>query len=301
MAPCPAPEQIMHDLDWCRTSQPIAGHKPCAPPAPDAVTVERVASIWHQRSSHRLGHYYEMLWQALLETQQHIELLACDFQLNAQGKTLGALDFLFWDCQRHCYTHLEVAMKFYLLTGATDNPMNWIGPNAKDRLGRKLDHMRHSQTQLLSEPDRKTLLNQLLIEPPSPALNQHNLERQLMMQGWLFTPLRNNASPTSVNHSHTGLWCRLSELPALAAQLPDRLVWLPKFYWIAGARGTVSGDTDEWRESIPEHPISIDTDTIARWHQAHPRAHLYQYGAGQDQQRLFIVPDNWPERNHADF
>ncbi|WP_015045594.1 DUF1853 family protein [Simiduia agarivorans] len=282
----------MRDLHWCRTSEPLVGQRPCASPTSDEALIARVEAIWRQRTSHRLGHYYEMLWQVLIESHQSTTLLACDFQLNRQGKTLGALDFLLWDSASKRYTHLEVAIKFYLLAGSASNPMDWIGPNAKDRLGRKLDHMRHAQSRLLAHADTRALLNQDLITPPYPALTQDNLDARIMMQGWLFTPAL-NAQPH--HHTHTGHWCRLSELAALAAQLPEQLLWLPKFYWIAGAPETKFDAAGHAKGKIPETPVVIDKSSIADWHRAHPRAHLYEYSTASGQQRLFIVPDSWPE------
>lgn len=261
--------------------------------------VNRVQAIWQQRSSHRLGHYYEMLWQALIESTPATDLLACDFQLNAEGKTLGALDFLLWDSNNQRYTHLEVAVKFYLLAGNYDDPMAWIGPNAKDRLGRKLQHMRQTQSQLLAGANARDLLNKTLIKPPLPALDNDNLETQLMIQGWLFTQA---AAETSVTHSHMGHWCRLSALPALCAFLPDNLLWLPKYHWISGARPEASAvQQSSSVNTIPLSPMAIKTQTVSHWHYQHPGAHLYQYTQDNKVQRLFIVPDSWPSPDHADF
>ncbi len=72
--------------------------------------------------------------------------------------------------------HLEVAVKFYLGTAPFDDPYRWFGTNTQDQLGKKVDHLKQHQTQLLLQHPEQVKFS---ID-----------ERQCFIKGRLFYPLK---------------------------------------------------------------------------------------------------------------
>lgn len=293
MTACPPIEQILCDLNWCCTSTPIAGSKPGVCRQPDAPMAARVQQLWRERKSHRLGHYYELLWAALMQPASATSPLLCDFQLNLGGRTLGALDFLRWDEQSGRYTHLEVAIKFYLLTGDASDSFAWVGPNAVDKLGRKLHYMQHHQSRLLFQPGAMALVNDHLAKQRAPLLSPHNLSTQMLMQGWLFTTYEYNNNQLALGDKrHRGHWLRHSQFLSqlVAQQIPAPIYWLPKHYWIGACQWKHVSFNRE-AENLPSQPVALDVKNLEAWLGRFPGSHMVQAGS----LRLLIVPDHWPQ------
>lgn len=129
--------------------------------------------------SPRLGIYYEQLWRFVFEHHPGFELLAHDQQIQHQGKTLGAMDFLVR--YRHQVFHIETAVKFYLAEQHAPEPEQWLGPNCNDRLHTKLQRMNSHQLALSKHPAAQTWLHSLDIAPASIHTRQ-------IIQGFLFEP-----------------------------------------------------------------------------------------------------------------
>lgn len=81
--------------------------------------------------------------------------------------TIGEIDFLLESPTARA--HLEIAVKFYLGV-ETAGEIHWIGPGLRDRLDRKLQHLRQHQL------------------PVSRALDLEPLERYFWVKGVLFHP-----------------------------------------------------------------------------------------------------------------
>lgn len=123
----------------------------------------------------RLGFWYQHLCLEHFQSHPNYQLIAEEVQLNHDGRTLGAIDFIVELFHQHTlkntFEHWEVAIKFYLLFDGL-----WFGPNSKDRLDLKLSHMLQHQLPMSQHPNFKQQF-------PSLA----NIKPKLFMQGRLYT------------------------------------------------------------------------------------------------------------------
>jgi hypothetical protein len=91
--------------------------------------------------SRRLGLYFEALWTFFLLHDAQLELIGHNIPIRSDERTLGELDVVYRDTDSGTYTHLELAVKFYLNTQTsvcTTEPSDFLGPNCRDRLDKKL-------------------------------------------------------------------------------------------------------------------------------------------------------------------
>lgn len=149
----------------------------------------------------RLGFRFEQLWQTALNLS-HIEHYA-NTQIIQHGKTLGELDLLL-PVTDHTL-HIELALKFYL--GVEDD---WIGPNRRDLLSRKIAHTFEHQLPLASRPTAQDQIKELC---PIPVTSYP------IMRGCLFAPAHGlNAAPLpeEIAPDHwSGYWCPVNHLDCL--------------------------------------------------------------------------------------
>lgn len=154
----------------------------------------------------RLGFRFEQLWQTALDLS-HTEHYA-NTQITQNGKTLGELDLLI-PFANHSI-HIELALKFYL--GVEDD---WIGPNRRDLLSRKIAHTLEHQLPLASRPAAQERIQQLC---PMPVTSYP------IMRGCLFAPAHGVQAaplPKEIATDHwSGYWCPV-----------DRSDCLPEGHW----------------------------------------------------------------------
>lgn len=233
------------------------------------------------QGSHRLGHYYERLWQFALRAAPDIELLTANLPIRQGGHTLGELDLLLRDADG--VHHLELACKLYLgpECAPAEDANNWLGPASEDRLGLKLAHLSDHQLPLSSSPAGRSALLPLSSTPAQAAC---------WLGGYLFYPWHGGSiSPTVSAREHLrGRWLHQRDWPLL---LDSSLDWqpLPRSRWLAPSR---ISQAQKWSA----------TD-LAQWHaQLAPHAPaqlLIRLQPGEDgdwheQERLFLVSDQWP-------
>ncbi|MCG3864636.1 MULTISPECIES: DUF1853 family protein [unclassified Photobacterium] len=162
--------------------------------------------------NHRLGFYYQWLWQQWIVHHPDYELLEEEVQLHWNQKTVGSIDFLVKNLLSNEIEHWEVAIKFYL---AFEN--HWPGPNAKDNLDKKTARMIDHQL-TLSEHDA---FNAKFDEQPT--------QRRLIMQGRLFHawPDPQQGSTININpNANTGLWCYQSDAVHLVLKALTKKQWI---------------------------------------------------------------------------
>lgn len=104
--------------------------------------VELLAS----QKDRRLGKYFETLWLFWLKHYPRYEMVENNVQINIEGETLGEIDFILFDKVEKKTVHWELAIKFYLGEGDTCNMCNWHGPNRRDRLDKKVEHLLNRQS-----------------------------------------------------------------------------------------------------------------------------------------------------------
>lgn len=235
-----------------------------------------------QRKSTRLGLYFEALWLFYWQNHRQALIHAHNFQIEERGRTLGALDFIIE--QERTVTHIEAAVKFYLLHG--DNPNlfhNWIGPNASDTLEKKLSHLQSHQLPLLHQAATRQKLNELSLPPAG-------IHQRLILKGMLFIPQHVTLEKyPAFAHHQCNLWFHLSRLQPLDG--PDRYVIIPRNRWLGP---TVH---HKWYQPLSfsqlKRALQLQIGTNG---QARMVAQLQQSAAGnwKEIRRFCVVEDYWP-------
>lgn len=248
--------QVVRDLAWCCTSPPLLATLPESDAHIHVNTNIRRDLDWlaqldrnpeplllhlAQVKSTRLGIYYESLWHYYWQQHPEAQLLAHNLPLQKPkndkdpGQTLGAFDFLVK--MNDQYWHIENAVKFYL--GVAENSQapgrwqQWIGPNCKDRLDIKLEHLRQHQLPLSQHPLAQPLLHQLTGE-------DQVWHRALCLQGYLFypallPPATRISQPPASNPRHArGTWWHLKDF--LRETQQGYSLALPRERWLSVAQ-----------------------------------------------------------------
>lgn len=247
--------------------------------APD----ELLAWLAH-KPVHRLGLYYERLWQFALHAAPDVDVVAANLPIRQNGQTLGELDLLLRDDEGE--HHLELAVKFYL--GPSDgngcDAARWLGPGSHDRLDLKLTHLAQHQLPLSSRREARSVLHDVQMNATTAAF---------WLSGYLFQPWPQGCTPPNdANPAHLrGQWLHRRDWAAFAARHANAC-WqpLPRLAWLAPARMNArerwSGEAfQQWLDALP----------------AQAGAHLLvrleedQAGAWQEVERVFLVSDQWPE------
>ncbi|OEF24025.1 DUF1853 family protein [Vibrio rumoiensis] len=219
-----SPEEQTHLFEqistWIASTPPLLkpdGQKLIATPFHNDY---RVSPVSYNGNS-RLGFWYQHLCMQHFQSHPDYQLLAEEIQLNHNGRTLGAIDFIVENQLDQTTEHWEVAIKFYLLFEGL-----WYGPNSKDRLDLKLSHMLEHQLEM-SRHD--------YFVQQYPDLN--NIQPKLLMQGRLYTnPFQKQRIPSHcLNHEIetsqiNGYWCFWHEFQ----KIDEALYLLKKGQWLTG-------------------------------------------------------------------
>lgn len=246
--------------------------------APD----ELLAWLAH-KPLHRLGLYYERLWQFALRAAPDVDVVAYNLPIRQNGQTLGELDLLLRDDEGE--HHLELAVKFYLgpSDGNGGDAARWLGPGSHDRLDLKLTHLAQHQLPLSSRREARSVLHDVQMNATTAAF---------WLGGYLFQPWPQGCTPPhGANPAHLrGQWLHRRDWATFTAPHPDAC-WqpLPRLAWLAPARVNASerwsGETfQQWLDTLP----------------AQAGAHLLvrleedQAGVWQEMERVFLLSDNWP-------
>jgi hypothetical protein len=161
---------------------------------------EPLAEHLKDQRATRLGIYFEQLLSFYFSCYPRFSLLAKNLQANSEERTIGEYDFIVWDKHDQQHYHIEVAVKFYVgypnLT--FDIPKNivmynwhqWIGPNKKDSLSIKLNHLIQHQLRL-SETDAGAAALATI------GLTPQQLKPKLLLTGRLYLPYQELAYQSS--------------------------------------------------------------------------------------------------------
>ncbi len=226
----------------------------------------------------RLGNYFETLWAYALQLSPRYQLLERNLQFHAGERTLGEMDFIVLDKVSGRHAHWELAIKFYLGVGDTVEQFAWYGPNKKDRLDLKVDHLLSRQTVLSHHPAVRGELAQRGIVIDNSAV---------ILKGRLFYPWQQRGQerhPMAANPAHPiGHWLSQSQFehafsPGARFQPLIRSGWMARKPTEGLFEGyTVSGLmrlVDQGAYRLPLHVMQLQGESGG--------------------ERLFIVDDNWP-------
>ena len=230
-----------------------------------------------QVKSHFLGTYFEQLFSFAVRHFTDLVLLAEHHQIHDAGKTIGEVDLLAKDRVGTCI-QFEVALKFYLLRSDLV-PNEWIGPNKKDSLIKKVTHAREHQLQVLHQGEGLTWLKSMA--------NTSDYERNLMIFGRHFYPLNTDFNPLLDSKTCHGGWVYLRQLLALRNSL-DALRLAEKPGWITPS-------------TIPQPTHSIDATLVDALeqgfvHDERPKLFSCQRLSDLAPRQvfwLFVCPNHW--------
>lgn len=300
--PCQLRRPAVRDLAWAVLSPPLLSQPPCPQRHPLAASPwaddpgrlrhwllaldqdDQPLRDWLARlTSHRLGLYYESLWQFALGQAPGVELLAANLPIREGGHTLGELDIVLRD--REGVHHLELAIKLYLGPPGGDghDPAHWLGPGCHDRLDRKLDHLTGHQLTISACAQSRPVL---------AMLGVGEVQAHAWLGGYLFYPWPGYAEPPSGAHAQhlRGRWLRRSDWHAYRQANPTgRWQPLPRHAWLAPARVDADdcwlpGQFQAWLQALD---VMAPAHLLARLEDAGDRA-------WEEAERVFLVADSWP-------
>lgn len=230
----------------------------------------------------RLGHYFERLYQTLINDLLEWPILAQNRQIRQCRRTIGELDFLVENRQTGVIEHHEIAVKFYLGYQHADGAVFWYGPNTQDRLDRKTQHLLEQQSRLTTRQEAQSTLQELgLSSPPEP---------RIFMPGYLFYPDSIALNPPGqVPPSHQrGDW-----LPASRALNTDHHRWVPlhKPHWLGPWVQSGAPDTQVTRDTLAQIADGGPPRLFAEL-TPHPDGNCWL-----ETHRFFVVPEHWPGPN----
>lgn len=298
--------QVVRDLAWCCFSAQLMQELPESDAInlpidrdklwpwlmdidqqPDALN-EEIASL----KSTRLGIYYEALWRFYFSHHPDWELIQHNLQVQRDGITLGAFDFL---CRRGDeYWHIETAVKFYLCDARNENEAkewhHWIGPNSEDRLDLKLSRLRQHQLPLHKTPEARAQLHALYTDVKE-------WKTGLCVQGYLFSPIATQYRPAFSNKNHeSGYWWHLQNFLHFLDETKDtQWIIVERQYWLSPTQTKNACElfsSENLIHHLQKHVGQMKRPLLlATQKKAESNNQLWQ-----EVWRGFVVPDNWPDK-----
>lgn len=253
--------------------------------SPEAL-LERVRAARDQR----LGLYFESLWHFFLDSDAESELLAHNLPVREAGRTVGEFDCLY-RCQKSGQVvHLELAVKFYLYTGADsggtgDGRADWLGPGRRDRLDRKLDHLATRQTRLADEGAARRLLESRRLMPA---------RREVVVKGRLFRrPDQPCLPPPGFNPAQILLSWGSPDM--LSVPLSDKhancALILPRQFWLSPLQLSEAPDIGLLPPEGRDRCAALQTQLAGSDHPVLVASLDSEY---RELQRFFVAPPGWP-------
>jgi len=268
-----------------------------------------------EKADLRLGRYFEALYRVWCERVLGWRVLASNLPVRSGLRTLGELDIVIENTHLNRVEHHEVAVKFYL-GAVTQVGVQWIGPNRRDRLDRKVSRMRARQLAMVRTPEATNALAAHKVPPPAVS--------RLVMVGQLFVP-HSSVTLSFERDTQPSSSARVDSIdpPAPLAcessmtefdpepSIKQVLSRLPVCHWYATHRipqtvlvDLVVLEKTDWLGPLPAMAspafanVRILVDTIEMNQRAELVARLAQGADGlwTEAERFFLVPSSWP--NH---
>jgi hypothetical protein len=311
---CDFKHQSVRDLAWAVLSPPLVSlaSQSCLWPSADwyqrayeessswlgelDIDPSELESLLDSQKDRRLGKYFETLWFYWFSKNPRYEIIENNLQIIIDGETLGEIDFIVQDKVTDKLIHWEVAVKFYLGVGDTREMCNWHGPNYRDRLDIKVNHLCQRQSMLskslpvekwlqqkgLSIDQCAVILKGRLYYPwgdvPEKVMQKASQSKTGDLSGGLNSPVS-----SASNHLYSW-WFKESEFDDEFGN-KQRFVPLVKQGWMENI-STLSAD-DFFTKSDIFKTISNCELRLPLQVQVNNPCHSCD--------RVFIVGDNWPD------
>ena len=267
------PSQFKRDLLWVINSPKLvksSAPDPCIPVLrEEQVSENELAEFMTGFDSPSIGRYFEQLVLFWLTRIRRMDAVEHSVQIRSEsGRVLGEIDFLFRDKDGDL-NHWEIAVKFYLYLPDHEGESQFIGPNAKDNYEKKVKRLFGHQLSIGEE------------HYPQVSL------RHAFAKGMIFYH-PNEPAPGSLpermpeNHLR-GYWIRVSELDLLSNFEISSGWVMQRPFWL----GRYSAAD---REASTREEIAV----FAKEHFSQSNLAMMICGTQQDQ-RVIIVPDEWPK------
>lgn len=252
----------------------------------DPAELDELLSVQKDR---RLGKYFETLWLYWISCHPRYRLIENNLQIIIDGETLGELDFIIFDKLAGKTMHWELAVKFYLGVGDTRVMSNWHGPNLRDRLDIKYQHLVEKQSAISRQQRVASWLHERDI---------HIDQSLVILKGRLYYPWDSTAScihddvslaaitPSLCSPDHeSGLWLRNKELDE---EFDDQPCFLPLI-------------NSGWLERIPTGSVKKSISKNAINENASNKIwrfplHVQCINPCYSWDRAFITGDEWPQK-----
>ncbi|MEC9465041.1 MAG: DUF1853 family protein [Myxococcota bacterium] len=293
----------VRDLAWCLQSPSLLDHQALpdrvAAPArcqwlldalkPHLYALDQdpteLVDFLLRNPTRRVGRYFEQLIEYAL-THAECPLLATNQQLHHGKRVIGELDYVFEHQTQ--LIHWETALKFYLEHTDGQTLTDFVGPNAADNLGLKLDRILNHQLPMGQHPAALTI----------SGLQKRTMHSRAYVRGYLFyrePAVYAPAYPPPISPQHLRGWWRHAGEPIPQSAPDGRWYRLEKPYWLAPAQ-LAHASVDETL-TLPALDSTIQGH-FAR--DAHPLllAELQRQGdTWHEVSRGFIVAPTWPARD----
>lgn len=291
----------MRHLAWmCHAPQLISSPMGFAPETYLPDDAEELLKAWDsaphlgpqvltEPPARRLGHYFERLYECLMQELLGWDILLKNQPVRSNGITLGELDFVVRNPRDHVVEHHEIAVKFYLgYKDAAQNNTLWYGPNTRDRLDIKSQRLTDHQSQLTERPEARNLLASMGIATP--------IRPRIFMPGYLFYPLGTSmAPPDTIPAGHLrGDWLYIDELDDSdttgKVDSTGRERWIPliKPHWLGPWRQQQAPDPKDTEEALEV----VRSAGIPRLFAVLELS--AKDGYWRETSRVFVVPNAWP-------
>ena len=106
-----------------------------------AINADHLQDFLAKNPHNTVGRYFESLVYYWIKYIRGLEILVCNEQIKRAGRTIGEIDLIFRDEQDR-FVHWETAVKFFLHFPQPHSfSSDYVGPNARDNLDRKIHHL----------------------------------------------------------------------------------------------------------------------------------------------------------------
>ena len=290
-------QEFARDIDWAMGSPNLIASVPGLPldapslgscfPAQDQLESREDWSKWVHlesirragKSGWRVGAYFETVVETSIHLSPGWDVLGSNVPVRRERQTLGAFDLILRNPQGEV-EHWELAVKFYLGVPGAESMRDWLGPNQRDTLHKKVERMRSHQLPLSRREEGEQALRTIGVEA-DPLRRGH-------LKGGLFLPAgKEESCSLPAGGNVMGKWVESVELEACLDPRKDSM-WVKreKPNWLGPSQGIQRVGRDDVLMSTkgmkrPEMWSEVRRGASESW---------------EEVARWFFVPTAWTER-----
>ena len=238
------------------------------------IDADHLRGFFLKNPHNTVGRYFESLVYYWIKYVRGLEVLVCNEQIKRSGRTVGEIDLVFRNEQDRL-VHWETAVKFFLhLPQPHSFSSDYVGPNSRDNLDKKINHLfghqlKQSLDGIIKIDFREAFVRGCIFYHPSnPSPDQkHGRLHAVHLRGCWIHSSEVNELPQPGNWNY-----RLMRKPHWLAMIPTQLPAIP------------SMEIDRWIKQHFEYsdrPVMLCTDRLKE-------------SVDGEAERIMIVSDQWP-------